>query len=78
MRSGQSICDSERCSPGEPTFFSGGSYGSSSDQRVHFGLGQSSKIEKTEIHWPSGLKQEIMVPAVDRIFSVAEGKGIVP
>jgi len=58
--------------------FSGGSYGSSSDQRVHFGLGQSSKIEKTEIHWPSGLKQEIMVPAVDRIFSVAEGKGIVP
>ncbi len=58
--------------------FSGGSYGSSSDQRVHFGLGQSSKIEKIEIHWPSGLKQEIMVPAVDRIFSVAEGKGIVP
>jgi len=58
--------------------FSGGSYGSSSDQRVHFGLGQSSKIEKIEIHWPSGLKQEIMVPAVDRIFSVAEGKGLFP
>ena len=58
--------------------FSGGSYGSSSDQRVHFGLGQNNKIEKIEIHWPSGLKQEIAVPSVDRIFAVAEGKGIVP
>ena len=34
--------------------------------------------EKIEIHWPSGLKQEIAVPSVDRIFAVAEGKGIVP
>ena len=58
--------------------FSGGSYGSSSDQRVHFGLGQNNKIEKIEIHWPSGLKQEITAPSIDRIFTVAEGKGIVP
>jgi hypothetical protein len=58
--------------------FSGGSYGSSSDQRVHFGLGQSHKIDKIEIHWPSGLKQELTAPSVDRIFTVVEGKGIVP
>jgi len=58
--------------------FSGGSYGSSSDQRVHFGLGKSDKIDKIEIHWPSGLKQEIAAPAVDRIYTVEEGKGIVP
>ena len=58
--------------------FSGGSYGSSSDQRVHFGLGKSDKIDKIEIHWPSGLKQELTVPSVDRIFTVVEGKGIVP
>ncbi|HEY6185817.1 MAG TPA: CRTAC1 family protein, partial [Terriglobales bacterium] len=58
--------------------FSGGSYGSSSDQRVHFGLGQNNKIEKIEIHWPSGLKQEITVPSIDRIFTISEGKGIVP
>ena len=58
--------------------FSGGSYGSSSDQRVHFGLGRSDKIEKVEIHWPSGLKQEVAVTSVDKIFTVAEGKGIVP
>jgi hypothetical protein len=58
--------------------FSGGSYGSSSDQRVHFGLGQNDKIDKIEIHWPSGLKQELVPPSVDRIFAVLEGKGIVP
>jgi hypothetical protein len=56
--------------------FSGGSYGSSSDQRVHFGLGSAKKIDKLEIQWPSGGKQEIAVPAVDRIFTVVEGKGI--
>ncbi|HJZ64998.1 MAG TPA: CRTAC1 family protein [Candidatus Acidoferrum sp.] len=58
--------------------FSGGSYGSSSDQRVYFGLGKSEKIDKIEIHWPSGLKQEIAAPAVDHIYTVEEGKGIVP
>jgi hypothetical protein len=58
--------------------FSGGSYGSSSDQRIHFGLGAAEKIDRIEIRWPSGLKQELAVPGVDRIFTVAEGKGIVP
>ena len=57
--------------------FSGGSYGSSSDQRVHFGLGSASKIDKLEIYWPSGAKQEIQAPAVDRILTIAEGKGVV-
>ena len=58
--------------------FSGGSYGSGSDQRVHFGLGHHDRVEKVEIHWPSGLKQEVAVASVDKIFTVAEGKGIVP
>jgi len=56
--------------------FSGGSYGSSSDQRVHFGLGPATKVEKVEIQWPSGMKQELAVPAIDRIFSVEEGKSV--
>jgi len=38
-------------------------------------LGAEQQIEKIEIHWPSGLKQEIMVPAVDRIFSVGRREG---
>jgi enediyne biosynthesis protein E4 len=58
--------------------FSGGSYASSSDQRVHFGLGSATKIDKLEIHWPSGKKQEVLVPSVDRIITVVEGKGMEP
>jgi hypothetical protein len=57
--------------------FSGGSYASSSDQRPHFGLGLASKVDKVEIFWPSGMKSEIVPPAVDRIYTVVEGKGIV-
>jgi len=56
---------------------SGGSYGSSCDQRIHFGLGTSARVEKIEIHWPSGKQEEISVPGVDRIFRVVEGQGAV-
>jgi len=55
---------------------SGGSYGSSSDQRVHFGLGSSTRAEKLEIHWPSGRKEEVVVPRIDQILTVHEGQGI--
>jgi hypothetical protein len=57
--------------------FSGGSYGSSSDLRVHFGLGKATKVERVEIHWPSGNKQEITLPRVDKIFIVDETKGLI-
>jgi hypothetical protein len=56
---------------------SGGSYGSSSDPRLHFGLGSATKVEKVEIHWPSGKTEEIAVSGVDRILTVVEGKGVV-
>jgi len=57
--------------------FSGGSYASSSDPRLHFGLGTATKVDKVEIQWPSGTKEEIRIPSVDRIFTVVEGKGMV-
>jgi hypothetical protein len=53
-----------------------GKHGSSSDQRAHFGLGSSTKIDKLEIQWPNGGKQEVSIPAVDQIFTIIEGKGI--
>jgi hypothetical protein len=56
--------------------FSGGSYASTSDPRVHFGLGAATKIEKLEIRWPSGAVEEIAIPAIDRILTAVEGKGI--
>jgi len=55
--------------------FSGGSYCSSSDPRAHFGLGPSTKVDKIEIHWPSGLIEQVAPPKVDSIVSVIEGNG---
>ncbi|PWT85105.1 MAG: CRTAC1 family protein [Proteobacteria bacterium] len=56
---------------------SGGSYGSTSDPRVHFGLGKTSKVDKVEIRWPDGSREGFSVPGVDCIFTVVEGRGIV-
>ena len=56
--------------------YSGASYSSSSDPRVHFGLGSATKIERVEIFWPSGSKEEISLPAVDRFYTIVEGLGV--
>jgi enediyne biosynthesis protein E4 len=56
--------------------FSGGSFSSSSDLRVHFGLGTMSEIDKVEIYWPSGKIEVLNKPPVDRILTVVEGKGL--
>lgn len=55
---------------------SGGSYSSSSDPRLHFGLGSAAKVENLEVRWPSGLKETVPVAAVDRILTLVEGKGV--
>ena len=57
---------------------SGGSYESSNDQRLHFGIGDSTAVDKVEIHWPGGSIESVSLPAVDRYFAVEEGKGLVP
>jgi hypothetical protein len=57
---------------------SGGSYASTSDPRLHFGLGDSTMIEALEVHWPSGAKENFSVPQVDRIVTLTEGKGMKP
>ena len=55
---------------------SGGSYLSSNDLRPHFGLGDSTDPGTAEIHWPSGARETIKLPAPDRIYTIEEGKGI--
>jgi len=55
---------------------SGGSYLSSNDMRVHFGLGDAADAGTAEIHWPSGVKETVKLPAVDRIYTITEGQGI--
>lgn len=55
----------------------GGSYLSSSDQRLHFGLGAESEIKSVVIQWSSGSKETLKDIAADMIYTVVEGKGIV-
>jgi enediyne biosynthesis protein E4 len=55
---------------------SGGSYLSSNDQRLHFGLGDATAVDAVEIHWPSGSLEKIKIADLDRIYTVEEGKGI--
>ena len=55
---------------------SGGSYISSNDQRPHFGLGDSTDAGTAEIHWPSGGREAVKLPAPDRIYTITEGQGI--
>jgi len=49
-------------------------YASSSDSRVHFGLGKTRTIKDVEIRWPSGLKQVLHNIAADQILTVEEPK----
>jgi enediyne biosynthesis protein E4 len=56
---------------------SGGSYLSQNDLRMHFGLANATKIDKVEIHWPSGYNEALTNLAVDQHYSVIEGSGIV-
>jgi hypothetical protein len=55
---------------------SGGSYLSSNDMRVHFGLGDAAAVDEVEIHWAGGPVEKLKISAVDRIYSVEKGKGI--
>lgn len=56
---------------------SGGSYLSSSDLRVHFGLGSATNIDRLEVRWPSGKVDVVTSPPVDRILVIKEGQGLV-
>jgi hypothetical protein len=57
---------------------SGGSYESSNDQRLHFGLGQATAVDGVEVHWSDGTVEQLSLPAIDRFFRIEEGKGLVP
>lgn len=53
------------------------SFYSSNDPRLHFGLG-GEKSADIEIHWPSGLKQQLKAIASNQLVTVKEGVGLVP
>jgi hypothetical protein len=56
---------------------SGGSYLSQNDLRIHFGLGDASKVDRLEIRWPSGRTEVLADLAANHFYSVKESEGIV-
>jgi len=52
---------------------SGGGFISQNDLRLHFGLGSAQKIDRLEIQWPSGLREEKTDLPVNRVLNMTEG-----
>ena len=57
--------------------YSGGSYLSQSDLRVHFGLEQRTKIDLLEVHWPSGMVDKVTKVSANKILTIKEGQGLI-
>jgi hypothetical protein len=51
-------------------------YLGSGDPRLHFGLGGADRIERLEVVWPDGTKQEFRDLAADRVWTVEQGGSI--
>jgi len=47
-------------------------YNSSSDKRVHFGLGKAAVIDRIELSWPTGVKQVLTDVKADQVLTVVE------
>lgn len=52
-----------------------GSYNSSSDKRVHFGLGEAESIDHVDLSWPSGQKQSLTNVKADQVLTITEPYG---
>jgi enediyne biosynthesis protein E4 len=54
----------------------GGSYLSHSDLRLHFGLGEQTRVESLEVAWPSGRRERIGALDGDQVVTIEEGSGV--
>lgn len=54
------------------------SYLSSSDPRIHWGLGPFERLEKLVIRWPSGKKQSFENVGADQFLQISEGQPLEP
>ena len=51
----------------------GGSYQSAGDPRLHFGLGDRSRVDRLEVRWPSGQVDRYDNLEADRAICFARG-----
>ena len=54
---------------------SGGSYLSSNDPRLYFGLGDNERVDEIEVRWPTGLTEAYGAAPADREITLVEGQG---
>ena len=47
-------------------------FSAQNQRRLHFGLGDASAVDRVVIRWPSGARQTLEAPAVDRLHMVRE------
>ncbi len=52
---------------------SGESYGIMNSMQIDFGMGQVTQIDSVIVHWPSGVKDVVLQPAVDQYVTLQEG-----
>lgn len=55
---------------------SGAIYCSQNDPTVHFGLGSATKVDKLEIQWPNGTLETFNIPAVNKTYTIVQGKSL--
>ena len=55
---------------------SASSYLGQNDLRVHFGLGDATRVERIDVRWPAGDVETIRDVAADQIVTVTESKGV--
>ena len=50
----------------------GNGFSSQNDRRLHYGLGAATTIDRIVIRWPSGKRQTIDRPPIDKVLAVKE------
>ena len=50
----------------------GSGFASQNDRRLHFGLGSHEWVDRVTIYWPSGTRQVISRPPIDRFDTITE------
>lgn len=55
----------------------GSGYLGQNDLRVHFGLGKASRVDRLDVHWPSGAVDTFENLEANQILTVKEGEGVV-